>query len=452
MNDTPNPQPWHKRSILPRWFPGWLLACLLSGVAIAAAVGFLLNDWQWRALAIGFALGFAILLVLQSLVRPRKEDVGSTIIPPAWVRIPVVATVVVALCYFWAEKQLRGPAPAGLEASAAAWILLLGLSWFGFRLLRMGWDVLRAVRAGGQHFGCIPVLSLLVSALAGGAVASAALIVLWPDVFRGWTQALAWAAALPGLLIGAVIDMYLALRTTSVVAWLLALRLPYYRALLQSPDPAQRTAAARSIMYMHRRAAPAMPDLVTTLNDHVADVRAAAALAIHFSNQHDPSLPAALRPRLSDPDPRVRVAAVATMLRLKSFATAEAVPILAAGLVQPDEQYSNLAGWQLAELGADAAPALPALRAAVFERQPPNESALQALSKLGEPGVLILAEALSHVEPWVRRSAAHCLGVLGSTAQSAVPALEAASADPDRTVRKAVTDALIRMGYSGKGT
>jgi HEAT repeat protein len=372
-------------------------------------------------------------------------------IPPVWVRIPVIATVVVALGYFWAEKQLRGPAPAGLDARAAAWILLSCLGWFGFRLLRMGWDVLRAVRAGGQHFGCIPVLSLLVSALAGGGITSAALILLWPDVFHGWTQALAWAAALPGLFLGAAIDIYLALRTTSVVAWLLALRLPHYRAQLQSPDPAERTAAAQSIMYMYRWAAPALPDLVSTLNDDVADVRAAAALAIHFSNTHDASLPAALRPRLTDPDARVRVAGAATMLRLKCVAAPEAVPILATGLMQPDEQYSNLAGWQLAELGADAAPALPMLRAAIFERQPPNESALQALAKLGEPGVLTLAEALSHVEPSVRRSAAHCLATLGRVARSAVPALEAARADPDRTVRNAVTDALLRMGYSRKG-
>src|SRR5262249_52556812 len=151
MNDTPDPCPSHERSLLPPWFPGWLLACLLTGVAFAVGGGFLVKNWEWRTLAIGFALGFGVLLIVLSMIRPREQDVGSTLLPPVWVRMPVSAAVVVVLAYFWTEDKLRQPPPAGLEAKVAVWILLVGLSWFALRLLWMGWEVLRAVGAGGQH-------------------------------------------------------------------------------------------------------------------------------------------------------------------------------------------------------------------------------------------------------------------------------------------------------------
>jgi HEAT repeat protein len=196
---------------------------------------------------------------------------------------------------------------------------------------------------------------------------------------------------------------------------------------------------------MYRHAVPAVPDLVTALSDDTADVRAAAALAIHFSDAQDPNLAASLRPRLADPDARVRVAIAATLMRLDSLAAAEALPILSHGLMHPEEQYSNLAGWSLAELGAAAAPALPALRAAIFSRDPPNEGALDVLAKLGDLGVPVLAEALSHAQPSTRQTAAYFLGTLGATARPAVPALEAARHDPEERVRRAATEALQRI-------
>src|SRR5262249_58786928 len=99
--------------------------------------------------------------------------------------------------------------------------------------------------------------------------------------------------------------------------------------------------------------------------------------------------------RLRDPDPRVRIVAAGTLVDLGVPWALEVLPALAEGLLHPDDQFAeSIAAGSLGQLGPDAAPTIPALRVALFDRHPPNSSALSVLAKIGEPGVAVLAEAL----------------------------------------------------------
>jgi HEAT repeat protein len=203
---------------------------------------------------------------------------------------------------------------------------------------------------------------------------------------------------------------------------------------------------------MVRHAAPAAPDLIAALKDESAEVRSQAALAIYFSwtnwsiPPHDLNLPAALRPRLRDADPRVRIVAAGLLVDLGVATALEVLPALSEGVLHPDDQFAeSIAAGSLGQLGPEAAPMIPALRAALFDRQPPNAGALDVLAKIGEPGVAVLAEALTHPQASVREWAAFYLGEMGQVAVAAVPALRVAQSDKAERVRRAAATGLQRI-------
>src|SRR5262249_14953814 len=138
------------------------------------------------------------------------------------------------------------------------------------------------------------------------------------------------------------------------------------------------------------------------LSDDSAEVRAATALALYFIDGDDPNLTTALQSRLRDADPRVRLISAAALARRQALPVADLLPALSEGVLHADDPYCNMAADALRKLGTQAAPALPALRRALFEKQPPTLGAADALGALGEPGVAVLAEALTHADVSVR--------------------------------------------------
>lgn len=450
MNKPPPRPPWYRRPLTPRWAPGWLLACLLSGVVFAVAAAYMLRLDRWQAHATAFACGFGFVLVILSMVHAPPESDWS-LAPPGWVRGPVLALLLGLVIYSWLDKQLRQPAPANLpRPEYALWMLWGCAAWFAFRLLWIAWTVVRSLRAGGAIIGHVLHLGTLGSLVAGGAAGYAAVVYAWPQAQQGWRQIFPWLAVLPGAAAGVVLDFYLELRKAGVVSWLLSWRLPHYRAQLAEADPGGRVQAARAIANMGRRAAPALPELFTALADDSADVRTSVARAIYFIDADDPNLSAELRPRLNDADLRVRVFATATLVARQALPAAEALPALSEGVLTADDEISHSAAHALMLLGPQAAPALPALRRALLEKQPPNCSAADALGALGEAGVLALADALTHADVSVRWTAALVLKNLGPAARPAKDALLAALADRDEQVRRTVARALYRVD-SGMG-
>jgi len=142
-----------------------------------------------------------------------------------------------------------------------------------------------------------------------------------------------------------------------------------------------------------------------------------------------------VRPFLTVPDPRVRLAA-ARALHAAQPPARETVPVLIELLREPALQWE--AARQLGLLGEAAAPAIPALLAAL-EHTPthrpsrtPHFAAL-ALGHLGPEAVAGLVTLLEHPSAEVRMSAAAALEEHGAAAAAAVPALTRmlAAADPE---------------------
>jgi len=205
-----------------------------------------------------------------------------------------------------------------------------------------------------------------------------------------------------GLVAGLVIDMFLELRSGRWTSWLLSFRLPGYREQLHAPDAEVRAAAAKAIGAMQKYAVEAIPELITALADESADVRAEVALAIYFISWYAPHAPTEVAPHLQDADPRVRIPLAAALAKPQTTLPPEVLPVLGDGVVDPDSKLSNMAGHALSQLGPRAMPALPALRAATFDKQPPTGNAFEALGALGAPGIAVLAEALTHRDREVR--------------------------------------------------
>jgi HEAT repeat protein len=268
---------------------------------------------------------------------------------------------------------------------------------------------------------------------------------LWPQAQHGWRQFFPWAAVVVGLAAGLIIDMYLELRTGRWTSWLLSFRLASYREQLHAPDAAARAAAAKALGGMQKHAVAALPDLITALADESADVRAEAALAIYFISWYRPDSPAGLTAQLKDADPRVRIPLAAALAKPETPPPPEVLPVLSEGVVYHDDKLSNMAGHALSQLGPQAMPALPALRSAIFDKQPPTGTAFDALGALGEPGVAVLAEALSHADREVRFFAVTVLKYLKPPRPSAEAALRAATSDDDKHVRAMAIDALQRL-------
>jgi hypothetical protein len=464
MDQKPRSSRWFNPS-LPAWFPGWLVACVLVGVSTGVAFWYGLKAQTWKEFLVFFAFGFGMTLAILSLasLKSTGTEARAGLFPPAWVGMPVLAALFGFALYQWVVEQFWGPPPAvAAGPGIAPWLLLAGATWFACRLLWWAWNVLRIVRTAGQEKSwplsaltlAVSRLSgpaLAISLLAGGVVAYALVVVCWPEARQGWPNLLAWVTILPGALVGVVIDSCLSLSTDAVVSWFLARHWPRYREQLRcSPDAIHRAAAARALRLMRRRAAPALPDLLQAVQDTSAEVRVHAGLAILWSEADDTNMALAIRPGLSDPDLRVRVVAAAILVRLQAAAPAEVLPPLTDGLKHVEAPFAMLAADNLGQLFAGAVSAVPALRAAVFERQPALDSALFALQMIGEAGVAVLVEALAHhADQAIRSTAAYLLGQMGRAAHGALPALEAALRDDSDGVRRAAGQALKRIKANG---
>lgn len=215
-------------------------------------------------------------------------------------------------------------------------------------------------------------------------------------------------------------------------------------------------------------------------------LRAAQALA-RIGPDAKGAIPA-LRKALKDEKEQVRTHAASALAGIEPALTAEAVlPVLIELLEHPGPWGGQ--GWcvrfraaeALGRIGADAKPAIPALREALTddhedvreaaaealgkiapaakEVAPALERALKdedkfvrcaagaALAKLGLPGkgLPVLIGAMEDILPYPRAVAARMLGEVGPPAKAAIPALKQALKDGPWRVRKAAAEALEKI-------
>jgi HEAT repeat protein len=125
------------------------------------------------------------------------------------------------------------------------------------------------------------------------------------------------------------------------------------------------------------------------------------------------------------------------------------VPALARALRDPDLFVRRFAAQALGELGPDARPAVPALKAALNDsRREVQEAALAALGKIRGPGLAVLIGVVkdTRASPALRRRAAETLGEIGPEARSALPVLtEALKGGGGKGRRRPAPDSDIRV-------
>jgi len=216
---------------------------------------------------------------------------------------------------------------------------------------------------------------------------------------------------------------------------------PLLATLLDDADPlvATQAAAAIGLIRADDEITPEMPaadraayeeafkSLVEKMTHTDPRVRRAVLRAIAVLEPDVKKLAPLVGERLADADPSVVLPALHSLADIGP----EAVPVLMKALENPQARY--WASVALAEIGAAAAPAVPALQAGVAEGEPEERmQSIMALAAIGEasrPAIGEIAKALDAQETSLRFAAAFALGRL--KAKEADAALEKAATDAD---------------------
>jgi len=233
MDENRQP-PLNKRLTVSRWLPAWLWVCLTVGAAVCVACWFAMDRLSGKELAFFFGAGFTFMLVILSSlpITAGLSDQDTIVLPPRWLRLPIIAALLGFIGYVWLKEQLEGPAPPAANIDAPAyvvWLLWVCAGWFGLRLLWIGGDMVRALWAGGQMH-TRSLAGLITSIMTGAAGGFLLVVFLWPSLQAwSWHQLLACAAVLLGAGVGLALDCIFILVSVLLLRRLLAWRLPHDR-------------------------------------------------------------------------------------------------------------------------------------------------------------------------------------------------------------------------------
>jgi hypothetical protein len=157
---------------------------------------------------------------------------------------------------------------------------------------------------------------------------------------------------------------------------------------------------------------------------------------------------------------RTRLQAAIALSRIAPERAGEWVPFLTEQMDVQDAEWTYKAGFiagVLGEIGPPARSAVPRLERLVAAQNEDGFSALSAAAALcrivpetQERGLRMLTEALADPKGSHRYQAAVKLGELGSSAQQALPVLEAAAKDEDPFLREAASRALAKVNGNAK--
>ncbi|MBI2921951.1 MAG: HEAT repeat domain-containing protein [Planctomycetes bacterium] len=204
-------------------------------------------------------------------------------------------------------------------------------------------------------------------------------------------------------------------------------------------DAALRPAACAALVQIGD---PAVDALVTALQHDVPEVRTAAAATLGKLGARTPAVAPALAQGLADEVKEPRDAALRALMAMGSEGRTE----FEKALRGRSRAARTLAVWALGQLGPAAAGSLPALRAALKDGDDAyRKSVVKAMARMGPPAVAELAALLKHEHAGVREWSAQALGELGADAASALPALKAAMEDREPAVQAAAEEAVRKL-------
>lgn len=196
--------------------------------------------------------------------------------------------------------------------------------------------------------------------------------------------------------------------------------------------------------------AKAVPDLCELLRDASPRNRVQAAALLGKIGTAAKLGIQALTDALNDKDAAVRKAAVEALASMGPTARAAYVPVLKA-LGDPDMGVTTAVIACLARIGPPAKEDLERLKAALDDRR--NASiryhATVAVADLGadaKPALDSLVKNLEDSDPQVRVASAQTLGRIGPGAKNAVPALTQALKEPQREMRLSAVRSLAQIG------
>jgi HEAT repeat protein len=202
-----------------------------------------------------------------------------------------------------------------------------------------------------------------------------------------------------------------------------------------------------------------VPDLAKRLADPDVRVRLAALDALEMLPEDLAPVAPVLVTALCDPDRFVRWTAArvlskavvrARLAQSPLPAVSTAIPALTRLLCDPDlDVRVQGAADALASYGSYAAPAVPALAAAVNKGDAESRIAMMrtlvAIGPAAASATPAMAQELTNPDARVRRAAAASLGQFGPAASAAIPALRQALFDIDEEVRRNAADALLSI-------
>ncbi len=326
------------------------------------------------------------------------------------------------------------------------WTWLLVIGWTGYRLLSsLVLAFYEAAHLGQKKTSGIFLFHMIGSLVIFAIFGAAGWRMIAGPKGAGFTMCFGAIGGLVGLIVGLVVDMVLVLRVQHRIAVaIVAGKAARYAEMLDLGDSEQRVRAAIAMAFIGPKALFAIPQLLNAWKDRDADLRYRVAIAFGCTESEEPEVIAAMQSGLQDSDPRVRVVAAWVLVKRKIAEPDAVVPILRTGLTQ-EEDVKNLALDALAELGPDAAPAIPELIAMIDDTAKENFAARWVLAKIGPPAVPALIPLLKSDSRKVRVTAIDALAEIGPAAREALPALQELQSESDRNIRSSASMAIAKI-------
>lgn len=193
----------------------------------------------------------------------------------------------------------------------------------------------------------------------------------------------------------------------------------------------------------------ALPKLSALLDskreERIENRMSVARMCGAMKREATPALPALKQAAISDPDVKVRAAALGALAQVAE--PIEAANTLAAGLGDKDVAVRVVAAARLRQLGPAAAVVAQALAVALGDSSPEvTEAAAEALIRIGAPAAAPLGNQLGSTQVNTRKLALACLIKLGPLAKPAAERIAKCRQDADPEVRQLAETALGRMG------
>jgi HEAT repeat protein len=205
----------------------------------------------------------------------------------------------------------------------------------------------------------------------------------------------------------------------------------------------EKFAALEQLEALGEKAAEAVPALIELLPGKNEDVRLATAMTLGKIGKPavDPLVKAT-----TDKDADVRFYAIWSLAFVGPQAK-NAVPAVVKAMTDPAAHVRRKAAYALGRIGADPETTAPVLVAALGDADADvREAASSALPKMGKIAVPPLIKAMQSDKAILRNGAIKTLGDIGAEAEPALPGLKAFLHDPKKGAGEQAADALAGIG------